>query len=126
MSSQKGNVKKSGGQKYQNSTSFKNNLHDKSDKTKFLNSLQITDVCLRCKSILEWKIKYKKYKLLKNPSTCVKCKEKKVTQSYRIMCQPCALKLKVCPKCGKPEPEWLLDVYIDPAELALSDEGILF
>lgn len=105
MSSEKGNIKRSRAQKHQNSRVFKNDLHDKTPKTKFLNSLEISDVCLHCKGILEWRIKFKKYKLLKNPKTCTKCSKKSVTLSYRVMCANCATILKVCPKCGKNEAE---------------------
>ncbi|KAK9498619.1 hypothetical protein O3M35_003212 [Rhynocoris fuscipes] len=100
MSSQKGNVSRSRPQKHQNSRAFKNDLHDKTVKTQLLNSLEITDVCQRCKEILEWKIKYKKYKLLKSPKICTKCSEKNVNLSYRTICASCATKLSVCPKCG--------------------------
>uniref|UniRef100_A0A0A9YWL2 Uncharacterized protein C9orf85 n=1 Tax=Lygus hesperus TaxID=30085 RepID=A0A0A9YWL2_LYGHE len=105
MSSQKGNVARSRAQKYKNSRAFKNDLHDKTPKIKLINSLEITDVCPRCKDVLEWKIKYRKYKMPKNPRTCTKCNKKNVTNSYRIMCKECAEKLKVCPKCGLNEQE---------------------
>ena len=64
MSSQKGNVKKSKPQKYQNKMGFKNSMHDKSKKTKDLNRMSVDGVCSRCKDVIEWKIKYKKYKPL--------------------------------------------------------------
>lgn len=67
MSSQRGNTSKKGPQKYQNKTAFRNNLHDASDKTKMLNQLAIQGCCARCKEILEWKIKFKKYKMLSQP-----------------------------------------------------------
>ncbi|XP_014248866.1 uncharacterized protein C9orf85 homolog [Cimex lectularius] len=102
MSTEKGNVSRKRPQKHQNSRKFKNDLHDKTPTTKFLNSIEISDVCPRCKSVLEWKIKYKKYKLLKNPSTCTKCSQRNVTLSYRIMCAGCAEMHGVCPKCGVP------------------------
>ena len=67
MSSQRGNVKKKKAQKHQNSTAFKNNLHDTSTKTKMINDIQVTQCCSRCTEIIEWKIKYKKYKPLTVP-----------------------------------------------------------
>ncbi|XP_015598919.1 uncharacterized protein C9orf85 homolog [Cephus cinctus] len=100
MSSQKGNTSRSRPQKYQNRHVFKNDLHDKSHKTKFINSLHIANVCERCKRIIEWKIKYKKYKPLKAPTKCTKCDQKCVKHAYHIMCGPCAGKDQVCPKCG--------------------------
>ncbi|KAF7269953.1 hypothetical protein GWI33_017043 [Rhynchophorus ferrugineus] len=101
MSSQKGNSSRSRPQKYKNRTAFKNNLHDTSNKTKMINALQIGDVCQRCKDIIEWKIKYKKYKPLTQPKKCVKCGNKAVKRAYNIMCLECAHKLAVCAKCGQ-------------------------
>ena len=69
MSTQKGNTSRSRRQKYQNSSAFKNDLHDKSQKTKMIKSLTPEGICQRCKDIIDWKIKYKKYKPLTQPST---------------------------------------------------------
>lgn len=101
MSCQKGSGVRSRPQKYQNRHVFKNNLHDTSHMTKKINSIQVVNVCERCKKIIEWKIKYKKYKPLKASSKCVKCDEKCVKHAYHIMCGPCASKNEVCPKCGE-------------------------
>lgn len=54
MSTRKGNNKKRG-QKHQNTTTFKNNLHDTSKTTKTINNLLVQGVCERCRSIIEWK-----------------------------------------------------------------------
>lgn len=99
MSSQKGNTKRSRPQKYQNQFAFKNNLHDTSHTTKKINNLQIAHVCERCKKIIEWKIKYKKYKPLKAPAKCNKCEQKTIKHAYHTMCGPCARERNVCPKC---------------------------
>ncbi|XP_012540028.1 uncharacterized protein C9orf85 homolog isoform X2 [Monomorium pharaonis] len=101
MSHQRGNASRSRPQKYKNQTSFKNNLHDNSKKTKLINNIEITDVCERCKKIIEWKIKYKKYKMLKAPMKCIKCELKTVKHSYHNICLPCAQQQKVCSKCGQ-------------------------
>lgn len=103
MSSQKGNANRSRPQKHQNSHAFKNTLHDTSHKTKFINNIQIVNVCERCKSIIEWKVKYKKYKPLKAPSKCTKCNQKCVKYAYHIMCGSCAFQNECCPKCGEKE-----------------------
>jgi len=66
MSSRKGDARKKG-QKYQNSTAFKNNLHDTSRMTKLINSTDVVGVCARCKDAIEWRKKFKKYKPLKAP-----------------------------------------------------------
>lgn len=100
MSSQKGNASRSRPQKYQNRHVFKNNLHDTSHKTKFINNINVANVCERCKQIIEWKIKYKKYKPLKAPAKCIKCEQKTIKYAYHTMCGPCAKEKQVCPKCG--------------------------
>lgn len=103
MSCQRGNASRSRPQKHKNHTAFKNNLHDTSQRTKFINTLEIANVCVRCKSIIEWKIKYKNYKVLKAPAKCRKCEQKTVKHAYHNICLPCAKQEKVCPKCCKKE-----------------------
>ncbi|XP_034192322.1 uncharacterized protein C9orf85 homolog [Osmia lignaria lignaria] len=101
MSTQKGNSNRSRPQKYQNKSAFKNDLHDKSNKTKLINKIEVTNVCEKCKKIIEWKIKYKKYKPLKTPSKCLKCEQKAINNAYHKLCLPCAKQFEVCPKCGE-------------------------
>lgn len=101
MSTQRGSTKRTRPQKHQNRTSFKNNLHDTSHQTKLINNIQISDVCVRCKEIIEWKIKYKKYKPLGQPKKCVKCEQRTVKNAYHVMCLDCGRKLEVCTKCCK-------------------------
>lgn len=103
MSSQKGNVTRSRPQKHQNTFTFKNDKFDKSVQTKKINAKLHDGVCQRCKEVLEWRVKYSKYKPLSKPKKCVKCLQKTVKDSYHIMCRPCACKLEVCAKCGKEE-----------------------
>ncbi|XP_053430965.1 uncharacterized protein C9orf85 homolog isoform X3 [Nycticebus coucang] len=103
MSSQKGNVARSRPQKHQNTFSFKNDKFDKSVQTKKINAKLHDGVCQRCKEVLEWRVKYSKYKPLSKPKKCVKCLQKTVKDSYHIMCRPCAYELEVCAKCGKKE-----------------------
>ncbi|KOC60319.1 Uncharacterized protein C9orf85 like protein [Habropoda laboriosa] len=100
MSTQKGNSSRSRPQKYQNHTVFKNDLHDKSNKTKLINSIDVANVCERCKKVIEWKIKYKKYKPLKTPAKCVKCEQKTIKHAYHKICLLCAKQCEICPKCG--------------------------
>lgn len=101
MSTSKGNPTRKRPQKHQNRTAFRNDLHDTSRKTKFLNALEVTGVCARCKSVIEWKIKYKKYKPLTAPSKCVGCSEKTVKYAYHMLCSKCAAMKKSCAKCCK-------------------------
>ncbi|XP_017762761.1 PREDICTED: uncharacterized protein C9orf85 homolog [Eufriesea mexicana] len=100
MSTQKGNCNRLRPQKHQNQTAFKNDLHDKSNKTKFINSIDVKHVCERCKKIIEWKIKYKKYKPLKTPAKCIKCEQRTIKHAYHNMCLSCATQYEVCAKCG--------------------------
>uniref|UniRef100_UPI00358F4E43 uncharacterized protein C9orf85 homolog isoform X2 n=1 Tax=Myxine glutinosa TaxID=7769 RepID=UPI00358F4E43 len=65
-----------------------------------LNSLVHNGVCARCKSQLEWRIKFGKYKLLTQPSTCIKCLQKTVKTSYHKVCHACSIHLGLCAKCG--------------------------
>ncbi|XP_047555726.1 uncharacterized protein C9orf85 homolog isoform X3 [Lutra lutra] len=67
MSSQKGNVARSRPQKHQNTFSFKNDKFDKSVQTKKINAKLHDGVCQRCKEVLEWRVKYSKYKPLSKP-----------------------------------------------------------
>nr|CAD7592819.1 unnamed protein product [Timema genevievae] len=68
---------------------------------KFVNSIEVSSVCEKCKRIIEWKIKYKKFKPLKTAKKCVKCEERCVKHAYHQMCLGCAKNLTVCPKCGE-------------------------
>ncbi|XP_026764517.1 uncharacterized protein C9orf85 homolog [Galleria mellonella] len=102
MSTSRGNTSRKRAQKHQNKTAFKNDLHDTSQKTKFLNSMELKGVCKRCKDILEWKIKFKKYKPLTAPRKCVDCEQKSIKYAYHLLCSNCALKKTVCAKCCKP------------------------
>ena len=69
MSSQRGNVSRTRKQKFQNAKKFKNDMHDSSGKIKMINNLTMEGLCKRCSDIIEWKIKYKKYKPLTKPAT---------------------------------------------------------
>ncbi|XP_072936033.1 uncharacterized protein C9orf85 homolog [Epargyreus clarus] len=102
MSFSKGNINRTRPQKHQNRSSFKNDLHDTSKRTKLINSLQVSGVCARCKEIIEWKIKYKKYKPLSAPAKCVGCDQKAVKHAYHVLCSKCASEKAVCAKCNKP------------------------
>jgi hypothetical protein len=64
MSSQRGNLSRTRKQKYQNAGTFKNNLHDTSQTTKKINTIEHKGVCDHCKEVLEWKIHFRKYKLM--------------------------------------------------------------
>ena len=67
MSSQRGNSEKKKAPKYANKMAFRNDLHDSNKRTKAIRELEITGCCEKCKNVIEWKIKYKKYKPLTVP-----------------------------------------------------------
>ncbi|XP_053277843.1 uncharacterized protein C9orf85 homolog [Pleuronectes platessa] len=103
MSSQKGNVSRSRAQKHQNAIAYKNNKYGATAQVKVANSKIHDGLCLHCKGVLEWKVKYSKYKSLTQPRKCVKCFQKTVKDAYHILCKPCSLELEICCKCGKKE-----------------------
>ncbi|XP_077097136.1 uncharacterized protein C9orf85 homolog [Siphateles boraxobius] len=103
MSNQKGNVSRSRGQKHQNVIAFKNDKYGASAQVKKAKTKVHDGLCQHCKGVLEWKVKYNKYKPLTQLRKCVKCLQKTVKDAYHVMCKPCALKLELCAKCGKKE-----------------------
>ncbi|XP_029998363.1 uncharacterized protein C9orf85 homolog [Sphaeramia orbicularis] len=103
MSSQKGNVSRSRGQKHQNTTAFKNDKYGATVQVKKAKAKIHDGLCQHCKDVLEWKVKYNKYKPLTQPRKCVKCSQKTVKDAYHIICKPCSLQLDICCKCGKKE-----------------------
>ncbi|XP_072260260.1 uncharacterized protein C9orf85 homolog isoform X1 [Pyxicephalus adspersus] len=68
-----------------------------------INSKLHDGVCQHCKDVLEWRVKFSKYKPLSQPKKCVKCLQKSVRDAYHIICKPCAIQLEICAKCGKKE-----------------------
>ncbi|CAJ1068574.1 uncharacterized protein C9orf85 homolog [Xyrichtys novacula] len=103
MSSQKGNVSRSRGQKHQNAAAYRNDKYGATTQVKKANSKIHDGLCQHCKGVLEWKVKYNKYKSLTQPRKCVKCSQKTVKDAYHIICKPCSLQLEICCKCGKKE-----------------------
>jgi len=67
MSSQRGNSEKKKAPKYTNKSGFRNNLHDTNKRTQAIRDLEIVGCCDKCTKVIEWKIKYKKYKPLTVP-----------------------------------------------------------
>lgn len=108
-------------QKYKNRTAFRNDLHDTSPALKLMNSIQVCEVCQHCKSVIEWKIKYKKYKVLTQQKTCRRCNQKTIKRAYHVLCKPCAKEERVCAKCCKSS----LEVEIEPAAPTQEEENKL-
>ncbi|XP_069737074.1 uncharacterized protein C9orf85 homolog isoform X1 [Phaenicophaeus curvirostris] len=103
MSTERGNARRTRPQRHQNARAFRNDKYDCSARRKKINAKLHDGVCQHCKGILEWRVKFSKYKLLSKPKKCVKCLQKTVKDPYHIICRPCAGKLEVCAKCGKEE-----------------------
>ncbi|XP_045156242.2 uncharacterized protein C9orf85 homolog [Mercenaria mercenaria] len=125
MSSQRGNVKKSRPQKYQNKSAFKNVYHDTSKRTQQIVNTEVTGVCARCKDCIDWKIKYKKYKPLSQPKTCVLCKERTVKLAYHVYCTKCSSTSNKCAKCGEKK-DVVLRPKLSEAEQASEDRELQF
>ena len=68
MSTERGSDSRKRSQKYKNNTAFKNDKYDVNSKTKKLEEMRIGNVCQKCKQVIDWKIKYNKYKPLTVPS----------------------------------------------------------
>ncbi|KAH8397468.1 hypothetical protein KR222_006391, partial [Zaprionus bogoriensis] len=101
MSTQRGNATRTRAQKHKNRHVFKNDLHDKTPQQIRLNKMHVSTVCQRCKEVIEWKIKYKKYKPLTQAKTCARCQQRTVRKAYHVICRDCAVKDHVCAKCLK-------------------------
>ncbi|EDW82440.1 uncharacterized protein Dwil_GK25128 [Drosophila willistoni] len=101
MSTQRGNASRTRAQKHKNRFVFKNDLHDKTPQQIRLNQMHVSTVCQRCKEVIEWKIKYKKYKPLTQAKTCTKCQQRTVKKAYHVICRDCAIKARACAKCLK-------------------------
>jgi hypothetical protein len=103
MSTQKGNIRKDG-QKYQNAFAFKHNKN--SMLTRKIQETPLDFLCEHCLDILEWKIKFRKYKPLSAPSKCIACEQKSVYKGHRNICDKCGVTNKLCTKCMKPCEAW--------------------
>merc|ERR1711915_115238 len=102
MSTRPGNhVKKKPAQKHQNATAYKFDKYKTDPKAKLLKNLQVINCCPKCTDVIEWKIKYGKYKTLSAPAKCVDCLQKTVKYNYHIRCGPCVEKSGKCAKCGE-------------------------
>lgn len=62
--------------------------------------------------MIQWKIKYRKYKALSQPKACTRCNQRTVKKAYHVLCRDCAIGSKQCAKCMKSASE----VEIIPAE----------
>ncbi|KAF5193988.1 small acidic-like protein [Thalictrum thalictroides] len=97
-------MSKAGPPKHQNKVAWKPNLFCEKNETEVGGKRRpysdITGVCPRCKTQIEWKRKYGKYKPLIEPAKCQKCTKRAVRQAYHNLCSACAKDLNVCAKCS--------------------------
>eukprot|EP00041_Stephanoeca_diplocostata_P021680 m.508764 g.508764 ORF g.508764 m.508764 type:complete len:229 (-) comp21886_c0_seq2:2751-3437(-) len=98
MSTRKGSAAKRG-QKYQNTVAFNNVKYGIDTKMEKILGAPVGAVCKRCKEKIEWRKKFKKYKILSAPASCEKCKKKTIRHSYHRMCLECAGAAQVCAMC---------------------------
>ncbi|XP_034025893.1 uncharacterized protein C9orf85 homolog [Thalassophryne amazonica] len=122
MSSEKGNVSRSRAQKYKNTTAFKNDKYGATAQVKRAKSKIHDGLCQHCKDVLDWKVKYNKYKPLTQPRKCVKCSQKTVKDAYHIICKPCCLQLEICCKCGKTE-DAVIPVNVQAEKTQQEEDG---
>ncbi|XP_060093447.1 uncharacterized protein C9orf85 homolog [Heteronotia binoei] len=115
MSSQRGNVVRTRSQRHQNAEVFRNDKHDTRPQRKKINTKLHEGLCQHCKEVVEWRVKFNKYKPLTKPKKCVKCLQKTVKDSYHIICKPCACELDLCAKCGKRE-EIVIPIQMSPVK----------
>ena len=88
-------------QKYQNTFSYTATPKHcvPTPQQKSISATELSGLCKRCTEILEWKIKYGKYRALSVPKKCVKCGMKSVTRAYFLLCKDCATELHCCARC---------------------------
>jgi len=105
-----------GAQKHQNGSTWKSDKFKSDGVTKMLKNMKVINCCQKCTSVIDWKIKYGKYKPLSKPSKCLECEGKCVKYAYHTRCIPCVEKLKRCSKCGEKKAEFVHNTPLTQAE----------
>ncbi len=85
--------------KYQNKKGYK--LRYKDHLIDIQENTPKDKLCKRCYEIIDWKLKFGKYKKLRTPRKCQFCQRKLVCKAYRHICDICAQEKKACAKCMK-------------------------
>lgn len=83
MSCQRGNNSRTRKQKYQNATTFKNDLYDKSKTIQQINAIEHKGICEHCKNILEWRVHFRKYKPLTQPRKWFETKNRRKREEQK-------------------------------------------
>ena len=86
------------GQKYQNKEEYTLKYQPMLAKLKEDTPKDL--LCAHCFEIVEWKLKFGKYKKMTQPKKCRICEHKTIVKSYRNICDNCSRTNKVCSKCG--------------------------
>ena len=98
-STRKGDPKKKG-QKYKNTQAFSLTKRQAlTPQQKAASSTEVSGLCKRCTEVIEWKIKYGKYKMLSVPRKCLLCGMNTVNRAYFNLCKQCATDKGCCAKC---------------------------
>ena len=84
---------------HQNLFSFKHNKNSR--LTKKIAEEPLDLLCRRCFAKLNWRRKYRKFKLRTVPGRCNVCSQKDILKAYRTWCDACAKARDICAKCGK-------------------------
>ncbi|KAI5167721.1 hypothetical protein NEIG_00305 [Nematocida sp. ERTm5] len=84
-------------QAHQNTYAFRHNPN--SMLTKEIAAIKIFGLCRRCNEKIEWRKKYRKYKIQTHVSRCTVCLNKSITTAYNIVCEPCGEGKKICRIC---------------------------
>jgi len=104
MSTRSGENKRARSQKHQNKTAW--NAYDKfktDPKSKIASGVTVTNCCSKCTEVIDWKIRYGKYKPLTKPAKCTRCSERRIKSAYHILCISCVELTGNCAKCGQKE-----------------------
>lgn len=99
MSTKKGNNTKQG-QKHQNTFAFKHNKNSR--LTRKIQEAPLDLLCEHCLQVLQWKIKYRKYRPLSTPGKCNLCELKNILKGHRMICDQCSKQHMLCSKCLNP------------------------
>jgi hypothetical protein len=95
--------KKSGPPAHPNKFAYTHNRNSKLTKT--ILSHPVTGLCPPCHSVIQWRKKFRKYKMLTVAKKCVQCQGKKIKEAYHIICRDCGRDKRCCEKCLKPHDE---------------------
>ena len=86
--------------KYQNKVAYE--LKYQPELRELQDTAPRNNLCQRCFDIINWKLKYGKYKKPSQPGKCQTCTKKAIFKAYRHICDSCSTEKNVCSKCMAP------------------------